>query len=62
MAAALGLNTVISVLLGGLVPLALKRTGVDPALASGPILTTCTDMCGFFLVLSLASASLDYLT
>jgi magnesium transporter len=60
-AAALSLNTVLSVLLGGLVPLALKRTGVDPALASGPILTTCTDMCGFFLVLSLASATLAHL-
>lgn len=56
------LNTILSVLLGGLVPLALKRTGVDPALASGPILTTCTDMCGFLLVLSLASATLTHLT
>jgi len=43
---------------GGLVPLFLKRMKVDPALASGPILTTCTDMCGFLLVLSLASAML----
>lgn len=60
-AAALSLNTVFSVLLGGLVPLGLKRFGVDPALASGPILTTCTDMCGFFLVLSFASACLAQL-
>ena len=60
-AAALALNTIVSVLLGGLVPLALKRFGVDPALASGPILTTCTDMCGFFLVLSLASGCLGQL-
>lgn len=61
-ASALALNTVLSVLLGGLVPLFLKSRKVDPALASGPILTTCTDMCGFFLVLSLASAVLDKLT
>lgn len=52
---ALWLNTILSVLLGGLVPLLLKRFKIDPALASGPILTTCTDMCGFFLVLNLAS-------
>ena len=52
---ALWLNTMISVLLGGLIPLMLKRFKADPALASSPILTTCTDMCGFFLVLSLAS-------
>jgi len=57
----LALNTVLSALLGGCVPLLLKRLKVDPALASGPILTTCTDMCGFFLVLNLASAMLSRL-
>jgi len=36
----------------------LKRLGVDPALASSPLLTTFTDMCGFFLTLSLASSLL----
>ncbi len=60
--AALALNTMLSVLLGGLVPLVLKGFKVDPALASGPILTTVTDMCGFFLVLSFASMSLDKLS
>jgi len=35
---------------------------VDPAVASGPILTTVTDMCGFFLVLSLATIMLPQLT
>lgn len=58
---ALFLNTILSVLLGGCVPLFLKKLKVDPALASGPILTTCTDMCGFFLVLSLASMMLSKL-
>ena len=59
---ALALNTVLSALLGGCVPLMLKRFKIDPALAAGPILTTCTDMCGFFLVLNLASAMLSRLT
>ena len=58
---ALALNTLLSVILGGSIPLLLRRFGVDPALASGPILTTITDMCGFFLVLSLASAALPWL-
>jgi magnesium transporter len=58
---ALALNTVLSVILGGLIPLALKRFKADPALASGPILTTCTDMCGFFLVLNLASLAIHQL-
>jgi magnesium transporter len=55
---ALLVNTVVSVLLGGVVPLALRHLDLDPALASGPILTTVTDMCGFFFVLSFASAAL----
>ncbi|MEZ5979016.1 MAG: magnesium transporter, partial [Planctomycetota bacterium] len=59
--AALALNTVIAVSVGGTVPLILKRFGRDPALASGPILTTVTDMCGFFLVLSMASTLMRHL-
>ena len=58
---ALAINTVIAVSIGGTVPLMLKRFGVDPAVASGPLLTTITDMCGFFLVLSLASVAMPYL-
>ena len=58
---ALMLNTLLSVLLGGMIPLLMKRFKFDPALASGPILTTCTDMCGFFLVLNLASLMLTKL-
>ncbi len=56
--AALALNTVVAVSLGGVLPLFLKSIKVDPALASGPVLTTVTDMCGFFLVLSLASLAI----
>ncbi len=52
---ALSLNTLIAVAIGGSVPLILKRFGIDPAVASGPLLTTVTDMAGFFLVLSLAT-------
>ncbi|MEO1530068.1 MAG: magnesium transporter, partial [Planctomycetota bacterium] len=56
--AALFVNTIVAVSIGGTIPLLLKRFGVDPAVASGPLLTTVTDMCGFFLVLGLASAML----
>jgi magnesium transporter len=58
---ALAFNTVLAVSIGGTVPLILKRLNVDPAVASGPLLTTITDMCGFFLVLSLASLVLPSL-
>ena len=60
--AALALNTLVAVSLGGLVPLLLRGMRMDPALASGPILTTVTDMCGFFFVLSFATAALPLLT
>jgi magnesium transporter len=58
---AMMLNTLVAVSIGGTVPLLLRRLGVDPALASGPILTTVTDMCGFFLLLSIAAAVLPRL-
>ena len=53
---ALAINTLVAVTVGGLVPLILKARKVDPAVASGPMLTTITDMFGFFLVLSIATA------
>ena len=58
---ALAANTLIAVSIGGVVPLLLKRLGQDPAAASGPLLTTITDMAGFFLVLSLATAMMPLL-
>ncbi len=58
---ALAANTLVAVSLGGIVPLLLKRFKFDPATASGPILTTVTDMCGFFMVLSLATVMLPRL-
>lgn len=58
--ASLAINTLMSVLLGGTIPLFIKRIGLDPALASGAILTTLTDMLGFFLTLLFASVVLQH--
>jgi magnesium transporter len=58
---ALGLNTMVAVSIGGTVPLMLKGFRIDPAIASGPVLTTVTDMCGFFFVLGLATLALPWL-
>jgi magnesium transporter len=58
---ALAANTLLAVSFGGLVPLILRGMRTDPALASGPLLTTVTDMCGFFFVLSFASVLLPRL-
>lgn len=59
---ALAVNTVVAVSIGGTVPLILRRFKLDPAVASGPLLTTVTDMCGFFLLLSIASLVLPQLS
>lgn len=58
---ALAINTVLSVSIGGVIPLLLKKFKQDPAVASGPLLTTVTDMAGFFFVLSLATAFMPLL-
>jgi magnesium transporter len=59
---ALAINTIIAVCVGGLLPLILKLLKKDPALAAAPILTTVTDMCGFFLALGFATILLSKLT
>ena len=56
---ALLFNTIIAVCIGGTIPLVLQKWGKDPALASGPILTTVTDMCGFLLTLGFATSLLS---
>ncbi|MFB9150363.1 magnesium transporter [Roseovarius ramblicola] len=53
------LMTLVAAALGGIViPMALDRFGIDPALASGPFVTTITDVVGFFAFLGLASVVL----
>jgi magnesium transporter len=48
-------NLVVAGVAGGFVPILLERFGVDPAIASSVVVTTFTDMGGFFLTLELAS-------
>jgi magnesium transporter len=60
--AALAANTIVAVCLGGTLPLVLKRMRLDPALVSGPMLTTVTDVCGFFFALGFATVLLRQLT
>jgi len=53
------LLTLVAAALGGiLIPIALDKLNIDPALASGPFVTTVTDVIGFFAFLGLASAVL----
>ncbi|MEO3431478.1 magnesium transporter [Pelagibius sp. CAU 1746] len=54
-AAAMVINLVVAALSGALVPLGLEKVGVDPAVASSVVLTTVTDVIGFFAFLGLAT-------
>jgi len=57
-AAAIMLNLIAAGLAGALIPLPLQRLDIDPALASGTILTTVTDVVGFLAFLGLATVFL----
>jgi magnesium transporter len=52
--AAMLVNLVVAALAGILIPLAVDRLGLDPAVSSGVFLTTVTDCTGFFAFLGLA--------
>ncbi|MBK1631846.1 magnesium transporter [Thiohalocapsa halophila] len=54
-AAAILLNLLCAALAGVLIPLILRRLGIDPALAGSVVLTTVTDVVGFFAFLGLAT-------
>ena len=45
----------IAAVAGSLLPSLLKRMDIDPAIAGGVVLTTITDVAGFFIFLGLAS-------
>jgi len=53
--AAMLINLCAAGLAGALIPLTLQRLKIDPALASGTILTTVTDVVGFLSFLGLAT-------
>jgi magnesium transporter len=61
-ASAMVIAMVIAGVAGALVPIVLSRFGMDPATASSIVLTTVTDIAGFFSFLGIAtllSASLS---
>ncbi|WP_353106773.1 magnesium transporter [Acetoanaerobium noterae] len=55
------LNLIVATISGYLVPVLLKKVGIDPALASAVFVTTVTDVLGFFFFLGLATIMLQYL-
>ena len=59
----IALNLVIlqATLFGGLIPFLLKRAEIDPALASGPFITTFNDILGLLIYLVIITASIPYI-
>lgn len=57
----LWINTVLATMIGALFPFLMKKCGFDPAMMSGSIVTTITDLCGFFLFLGMATLFLEHL-
>lgn len=60
-AAAMVLNMLVAGVFGVIIPITLKFLRRDPAQASGVILTTFTDVCGFFIFLGLATLLLGWI-
>ncbi|MCW8908194.1 MAG: magnesium transporter [Sedimenticola sp.] len=54
-ATAMIINLVLAALTGTLLPMTLDKVGIDPALAGSVLLTTVTDIVGFFAFLGLAT-------
>jgi len=56
--AAIVINLMFAAFTGALLPLLLERVGIDPALAGSVLLTTVTDVVGFFAFLGLATLTI----
>ncbi|RWX00241.1 magnesium transporter [Flavobacterium cerinum] len=51
---------VIASLIGTFVPILLNKFGIDPALATGPFITTSNDICGILIYFSIAKMLLGF--
>lgn len=51
----------IASLMGALIPLLFQRLGIDPAIASGPLVTTSSDIIGICIYFGLASLLIELL-
>jgi magnesium transporter len=51
---------IIASILGTSIPLILNKFGIDPALATGPFITTSNDICGILIYFSIAKVILGF--
>lgn len=55
------ITILVSTLTGTVIPLIVHKLNIDPAVASGPFITTINDIIGLFTYFSIATALLHYL-
>jgi magnesium transporter len=51
---------IIASLIGTFIPLLLNKFNIDPALATGPFITTSNDICGILIYFSIAKLILGF--
>ncbi len=51
---------IVAALVGTFVPIILDKNGVDPAIATGPFITTCNDIFGIYLFFYIAKIILQF--
>ena len=51
---------IIAALVGTFIPIILSKRGIDPAIATGPFITTANDIFGIFLFFYVANIFLDF--
>jgi magnesium transporter len=51
---------IVAALIGTFVPIILDKRGIDPAIATGPFITTCNDIFGIFLFFYIAKITLGF--
>ena len=51
---------IVAALIGTFVPIVLDKNGIDPAIATGPFITTCNDIFGIYLFFYIAKVILQF--
>ena len=51
---------IIASLIGTFVPIILDKQGIDPAMATGPFITTSNDICGILIYFTIAKLILGF--
>jgi len=50
----IGITVVLAAIVGAILPLIFRKVNLDPALMSGPLITTIVDVCGIFIYFEIA--------